>query len=137
MNTQKITAKLKSFYPGRKVIVTDPLNPTEIICEVEPTEEHPKWSVAVAVIDSTRLHYHKRLTEIYHIMSGKLNMYLNGQLHQLQQGDIIKIPPNTRHYSIGNETIVYVYATPGWASEDHVLVIDKKEISRKKYDKRF
>lgn len=81
MNIQKIIAKLKSFYPGKKVVITDPLNPTEIICEVEPTEEHPKWSAAVAVIDSTRLHYHKRLTEIYHVVSGTLDIYINNQLH--------------------------------------------------------
>jgi len=137
MNIQKITAKLKSLYPGRKVIVTDPLNPTEIISEVEPTDEHPNWSVVVAVINSTRLHYHNRLTEIYHVMNGTLDMYLNNQLHRLQKGDVIKIPPTTHHYSIGNETLVYVYSTPGWTPEDHILVIDNKEVSRKKYDKKF
>jgi len=136
MNIQKITVKLKSLYPGRKVIVTDPLSPTEVICEVEPTAKHPKWSAAIAVIDSTRRHYHKKLTETYHVIEGSLNIYLNGRLRRLHHGNVIKVLPKTIHWSTGKETWVYVYSQPGWTPADHILIINEDEISRNRYDKK-
>jgi mannose-6-phosphate isomerase-like protein (cupin superfamily) len=137
MNILKVKKELEKMYPGKKVIVTDPGNSTEIVCEVEPGEDHPKWSASVAVIDSTRLHYHQKLTEIYHVMRGSLTIFLNGKSRTLNFGDLIKIPPKTIHASKGKETWVYVYARPGWTPEDHILVIEGKKVSRREYDQRL
>ncbi|MFC1647189.1 cupin domain-containing protein [Patescibacteria group bacterium] len=122
MDIKIVTRKLKRHYPGCEIIITDPENPTEIICEIQPTVEHPKWSGIIAVIDRTRLHYHKMLTETYHVLDGKLSIYLNGKKQVLKKGDLVKIPPKTIHWSQGDETWVYVYSTPGWIGDDHVLV---------------
>lgn len=137
MNIVKIKKELEKMYPGKKVIVTDPENPTEIVCEVEPTENHPKWSASVAVIDSTRSHYHRKLMETYHVISGSLTISLNGKSRILNSGDFIEIPRKTIHTSKGKNTWVYVYARPGWTPEDHIFVIDGKKVSRRKYDQRF
>lgn len=61
MNINKIISQMKRKYPRKK-----------IICETEPTEDHPDWSEAIAVIDFTRLHYHKKLTEIYEVIKGDM-----------------------------------------------------------------
>lgn len=135
MDVDRIVETLKKKYLGKVVIVTDLQNPGEIICETEPTSEHPDWSEAIAVIDFTRLHYHKTLTETYEIVEGELTMYFNGEPQYLKKGDKIKLPPGTTHRAEGKETWVRVIARPGWTPEDHILVVDGQEISRKQYDK--
>ncbi len=134
MNINKITLKLKQQYPGKKVFITDPKNPGEIICETEPTEEHPAWSTAIAVINFTRPHYHKKLTETYEVLKGELDITINGNAKHFQAGEKVIIPPLTRHFAKGNETWIRVTSSPGWTPEDHILIINDKEISRKTYD---
>ena len=134
MNVQIIIHQLKKRYPSKNIIVTDPSNPGEIICETEPTESHPDWSEAIAVIDFTRLHYHRKLTETYDVLSGQLEIVVQKKTSHLNSGDSITIPPNTRHKAFGRETWIRVTSTPGWTPEDHILVIDKKEASRRDYD---
>lgn len=133
MDVDEIVQKLKQKYPGKNVVITDPANPTEIVCEVEPGVKN---SVAVAVIDKTRLHYHKKLTEVYEVIKGELIMYLDGVKHIVREGGKIEMKPGVRHYAVGKETWINVYSTPGWKSEDHILVFEKEEISRKKFDKK-
>lgn len=136
MNIPKVVSKLKKKYPGKKVVITDLQNPTEIICEVDPTEEHPTWSRAIAVVDSIRPHYHKKLTETYKVIKGKLIHYLGKESTQLNPGEKIVIPPGEIHWATGNETWFEVYSEPGWIPEDHILVTDRKKISRKEYDQK-
>lgn len=135
MNVQKVTAKLKKRYPGKSVVITDPNNPTEIICETKPTEEHPKWSEAIAVVDKIRPHYHNILTETYEILEGKLTVYLSGEKHDVLKGNSITIKPKVVHWAEGNEVWFKVYSKPGWTPEDHILVYEDKEASRKEIDK--
>jgi len=134
MNVQKVIRELEKRYPGKNVVITDPKNPTEIICEIEPGRNK---SVAVAVVDETRLHYHKKLTEIYEVVKGELTMYIEGFKHVVGEGETITIKPGTKHKAFGHETWINVYSTPGWTPEDHILVVEGKEISRKKFDKKF
>lgn len=137
MDTEKVIARLKHEYPGKKIIITDPKNPTEIICEIEPTKDHPKWSGAIAVIEKTRLHYHRKLTETYHVLKGSLTIYLNNKPHFLRQGDFIEIKPKTIHWSQGKNVWVFVYSRPGWTPKDHILVFPDRKVSRKQYDRKF
>lgn len=134
MNINKVISQLKRKYPQSKIIITDPADPGEIICETEPTEAHPDWSEAIAVIDYTRLHYHRKLTETYDVLRGELDMVIQGKTHHMDSGESITIQPGTRHKAFGRETWIRVSSTPGWAPEDHVLVTHGTEVSRQKYD---
>ena len=125
MNVTKVVSQLKQKYPGKKIILNPPEKTTEIICEIEPTEEYPKKSTAVAVIDKIRPHYHKKLTEKYTIIKGTLIHYLGNKKTILKENQSITIPPGSIHWAEGNETWFYVYSTPGWTIEDHILVSDK------------
>lgn len=135
MNINKVINQFKRKYPGKKIIITDPKNPGEIICETEPTEDHPQWSEAIAVIDFTRLHYHRMLTETYEVLHGELDIVIQGKTHHMNTGASITIHPNTRHKAFGRGTWIRVSSKPGWTPEDHILVIDKTEVSRRDYDK--
>lgn len=134
MNINTVISQMKRTYPGKKIIVTDPASPGEIICETEPTDAHPDWSEVIAVIDFTRLHYHQQLTEIYEVLHGELDITVNGKLRHMQTGEKITIPPLTQHHAVGHETWIRVSAKPGWTPEDHILVINEMEVSRRDYD---
>lgn len=131
MNVQKVISELKKKYPGKKIIITDPESPGEIICETKPGKDE---SEAVAVIDYTRLHYHKKLTEVYGVTSGELEMTINGKTKIIKQGESIELLPGTKHSAKGSATWIKVYSIPGWTPEDHILVKDTYEISRKDHN---
>lgn len=63
MNVKKVIGELQRKYPGKPILKNIEQNPTEILCEIEPTENHPDYSVTIAVIDKSILHYHKKITE--------------------------------------------------------------------------
>lgn len=134
MNINTVISQMKQTYPGKKIIITDPANPGEIICETEPTETHPDWSEAIAVIDYTRLHYHRLLTETYEVLHGKLDIVIQEKTQHMNTGESITIHPNTRHKVFGKETWIRVSSKPGWIPEDHILVMDKENVSRRAYD---
>lgn len=59
-----------------------------------------KQSLAEAVIgvgQTTRLHYHEKSEELYHITRGKGRMTLGEEQFDVQAGDTICIPPGTTH----------------------------------------
>ena len=63
MNAKKVIEVLQKKYPGKKIIKNDGNNPTEILCEVEPSENHPEYSITVSVIDKSIPHSHKKTKE--------------------------------------------------------------------------
>jgi len=122
MNIKKILSRLKSQYPGKPIIKNDEVAPTEVLCEIESTKEHPEYSLAIAVIDKSTPHYHKKLKEEYRIKRGELLLHVNDKVVHLKQGEKYTIFPNQIHWAEGNETWIECYARPGWRLEDHILV---------------
>jgi mannose-6-phosphate isomerase-like protein (cupin superfamily) len=122
MNTQQIIKELQEQYPGKNIVLDPVDNPTEIICEVSPTSEHPENSQAVVVAGRSKPHFHKVSTEVYEAVKGDLIIYKNGVKHILKEGNTITIEPNVIHYVEGNESWFITYSKPGWTLEDHILV---------------
>lgn len=120
MNKKKVINKLKEKYPGKKIIAIPNDNPTEILCEVDPSLEHPDYSLAVAVIDKSEQHLHKKSKERYKIVKGKLSLFVDGTEHKLKEGEELVIEPNQLHWAEGNETWIECYSEPGWTLEDHI-----------------
>jgi mannose-6-phosphate isomerase-like protein (cupin superfamily) len=57
-------------------------------------------SLAEAVVapgDCTRLHWHERTEELYHITAGEAVMTLGAERFSVRPGDTVCIPPGTRH----------------------------------------
>ena len=68
-------------------------------------------------------HYHNKMSEIYHVISGIGIMLLNEVQHEICAGDTISLPPGTVHSLIntGTEPIRLVVATsPAYdVKDDH------------------
>lgn len=121
MDTKKVIEELKKKYPGKKIIKNDEDIPTEILCEVDPSTGHPEYSLAVAIIDKSTPHTHKKSKETYKVTNGKLVLYVDGKKHELSEGEELIIEPGQTHWAEGNETWVECYSEPGWTFEDHIL----------------
>lgn len=121
MNVEKVINELAQKYTGKKIVKNKEENPTEIICEIDPAANHPERGVAIAVIDRSEPHYHRKAIETYKVTKGELNVVINNQAHKLKEGEKLIIKPGDIHYAIGNETWVEVYSEPGWTPEDHIL----------------
>lgn len=121
MNHALVISKLEHQYPGRKIIKLPENNPSEILCEIDPTENHPDYSIAISVIDRSAPHYHNHMTEVYEVLTGKLSVFIDGVEHKLSEGDMLTIPSNSTHYAVGNETWIRCTAKPGWTAGDHIL----------------
>ncbi|WP_096087790.1 cupin domain-containing protein [Agaribacterium haliotis] len=59
----------------------------------------PARIIDLKVQDAER-HYHKKTTEYYYILEGTGQVYLDGQLSDVQSGDLITIPPGVVHQAI-------------------------------------
>lgn len=62
----------------------------------------------VEISADSRVHYHKRLTEIYYILEGEGEMELDGQRHEVRPGDAILIKPGCRHRAIGKMRVLNI-----------------------------
>lgn len=118
MNVEKIIEKLKEEYPGKRIVVNNDSNPTEIICEIDST---PDFSLAIAVIDESIPHFHNNLTETYEVIKGELDLFINGKIHKLKEGEEYIIKPGTIHFAKGNETWIRVTSNPRWNPNDHLF----------------
>jgi len=127
MNTLQIFDELTKKYPGKNIIKNDIEDPTEIVCEIKPTEDHPKYSLAIAIIDQSIPHYHHKSTEEYTVKRGELRMHIGDKTVLLYEGQTIVIPPKQIHWAEGNETWVECFSQPGWTTEDHILVPKKRD----------
>ncbi len=122
MDAKKIITELKKQYPGKKIILNHPKTPTEIVCEIDPAGKHPQYSSAVVVIDETKPHYHQNSAEIYYVLKGKLELFVEGVRYSLSQERYRVIPPGKVHFAKGKATWVLVYSEPGWLPEDNLEV---------------
>lgn len=122
MDVEKIIKELFDKYLGKRVIKNPESNPTEIVCETVPAVVLGDRGVAIAIIDSSKPHYHKKIIEKYKVLRGKLTVFKNGKLYKLQAGDELTVMPDEIHYAIGDETWVEVISEPGWTPDDHFLV---------------
>lgn len=122
MNKQEVIRQLKNEYPGKKIILNDKNNPTEIICEIDPSSVHPDYSVAIAVVDRIKPHYHKKTTEIYGVIKGSLTLFVDNQETVLNTGESLTIKPLSIHHANGKETWIKASSSPGWTIQDHLTM---------------
>lgn len=125
MDAKKVVKELKVKYPDKKIVCDPEDYPTEIIVEIEPTSDHPKRSLALAVVGKSKPHYHKKSTEIYEAVFGKLTVYVEGKKYELKKGEKVKIKPGKVHCVVGEEAWFLTHSKPGWTLKDHILKEEK------------
>jgi len=121
MNIPGVIEELKKKYPGKQILLNNRQNCTEILCEVEPTADHPSYSEALSIIDKTDLHHHDMTREVYQVKKGVLSLVVDGRQFVLNEGQSYTIEPGQVHQATGNETWVKVSSRPGWKKSDHKL----------------
>ena len=77
----------------------------------------------VEISKEAKKHYHRRLTETYVILSGSGEMELDEDRIPVSPGDVIMIPPHTRHVAHGNFEILNIVCPP-FDPEDEIVVED-------------
>lgn len=122
MNPEKVVAQLQREFPCKAILQLPAENPTEIICETEPTVDHSDYSIAVAYIDRSEQHVHHRSTETYRVEDGIVNLFVNGKKQIMEKGDSRVIQPGEIHRAEAQGARVRVASHPGWTPEDHILV---------------
>ena len=119
MNITNVIEELKKKYPGKKILLNNRQNCTEILCEIEPSSLHPSYSEAISVIDKTDPHYHDATKETYKVIKGVLTLTVEGRKYILNDGQSYTIEPGQAHEAVGNETWVKCSSKPGWRKSDH------------------
>ena len=71
----------------------------------------------VDIREDSRVHYHKKLTEIYLVLEGSGRMELDGEKISVTPFTAIFIKPGCRHRAVGNMKIVNV-SIPAFDPED-------------------
>jgi len=122
MGFQEVVDYFKKEYPDKNIVSLPQEDPAEIICEIEPAQNHPSYSKAVAAILKSKPHYHKQSAETYRVIKGELSLYVDGQCISLAEGETHLVRPGQTHYAEGNFTLVEVSSSPGWTLGDHYLV---------------
>jgi mannose-6-phosphate isomerase-like protein (cupin superfamily) len=124
MNVAKVIKELTIQYPGKKILKNKNRAGviTEIICEIEPTGEHPEYASALAVIDSSSMHHHIKSTEAYKVIKGTLKVFKKNKEYILHKGNKIIIKPGEIHACFGRETWIKCYSKPGWTFQDHIVI---------------
>jgi len=91
----------------------DELEPAECPCGLSRrafvTEDNKTATMhMVDVSQDSKVHYHKRLTEIYLVLEGDGKMELDGKLVDVKPLTAIFIKPGCRHRAIGKMRIVNI-----------------------------
>lgn len=63
----------------------------------EMTAHSSAYLVSIAPRKKTRTSYHHVAEEIYYVLSGSGTAILNGETRAIEAGDLIRLPPGTRH----------------------------------------
>ena len=74
----------------------------------------------VRIRKEAQMHYHKRLTEYYVILSGTGEIELNDDRVAVAPGDVIMIPPMTRHVARGDFEIINIVCPPFDPEDEYV-----------------
>lgn len=124
LDLEKVQKKLRFKYPDANIQAYPSMEePTEVVCEVEPTGNNPERSVAVAVIGQSMAHHHEKSTETYEVLSGHLVLHLGETAtKRLFAGQSHVIKPGTVHWAESSDAAwVRVTSEPGWTVEDHII----------------
>ena len=108
-----------SLYKNKKVF------DHEIVYEITTQKDGLPFGIAIADIEQSAPHYHKKTVETYTGVQGDLEVKIGDEVHILHPGEVVQIPRGTVHSarSLGVDPArITVTTVPEWSAEDHFLV---------------
>lgn len=72
----------------------------------------------VVEIEHSKLHFHKRSTELYYVVEGSGVIVLDGKEETIQRGSLVHIPPGVVHGARGRMRVLIV-GIPDVAEDDY------------------
>jgi mannose-6-phosphate isomerase-like protein (cupin superfamily) len=105
-------------------------NPTQITCgtmrKLTGSNDFKDMDVVhVTITDPTKKHFHKKLTEIYYVLKGSIDVEVDQEVEHLKKDQMIMIFPNTNHKAwktSEEDAEILVVCCPPWTEEDEILV---------------
>jgi mannose-6-phosphate isomerase-like protein (cupin superfamily) len=82
---------------------------------------------SVLIKKDSEIHYHKKQTEIYYVIRGQGEIYLDGHLFPISEGSTIMIPPGVRHRAIGDLEIINVVYPPFDPEDEYIDEVNDHE----------
>ena len=73
---------------------------------------------------STIKHFHKKTEEVYYILSGRGQLYLEDESQAVAPGDVIIILPRQQHKIVNKckqDLVMLVACSPAYTDEDQIL----------------
>jgi mannose-6-phosphate isomerase-like protein (cupin superfamily) len=108
------------FVAQDKAIVRELVSPRKSAIKNQSIAE-----VRIPSGESVLEHFHEKTEEVYYILSGQGQMYLEGETETVGSGDVIIILPGQRH-KIANhnkeDLVMLVVCSPGYTDEDQILL---------------
>ncbi len=86
---------------------------------IDDVDQAASFHIVEIKADSER-HYHRKLTEIYHVLEGTGTMELDGAVFPIEPGTTVLIKPGCRHRAVGKLKIAVV-AIPAFDPTDEWL----------------
>jgi mannose-6-phosphate isomerase-like protein (cupin superfamily) len=102
--------------------------PAEVLYEITSLATKLPFGIAIADIELSARHFHKKTIETYTVVQGDLEVTLDGKKHLLHPGDAIKIQPGMIHTarSISEKPArIVVVCIPEFSLEDYIPVKNK------------
>ena len=104
--------------------------PTEITCGMmrkltDANNFNGMDIVHVTIKDSTKKHFHKKLTEVYYILKGSIDIEIDDKVEHLSKNSMIMIFSKTNHKAwktSKEDAELLVVCSPPWTEEDEILV---------------
>ena len=83
--------------------------------------DYPATVHVTDIADDARVHYHREHTEAYYILECEPDaaIYLDGEVHPVQVGTCILIPPGVRHRAIGRMRIINIVTPKFDPADEH------------------
>ena len=114
------------WYRKKKELPPGETPPKEVIYEVIGTSDEVGCGFAIADIQRSQKHYHRRTVETYTLVYGELRVHVGDAVEVLRNpGQVLTIPLNVPHWaeSVGETPArIAVFTKPPWTPEDHLPV---------------
>ncbi len=99
--------------------------PEEVVCEVARATDE-SWSLAIALIGTSKPHVHKETIEVYQVRKGILRVHIGNRRQEpltLRENNVLTIRPGQEHWAegVGGPAEVTVFTVSAWRSSDYYL----------------